>query len=97
MFGFFYLVEQPLYDSTTSIFAGMSTAALQIALANAQQAYIEISTGNKGESFSYSQGDGSKSTTFTRANIGALVSLIKQLQAQLGIVQHGRRPIRFRF
>ena len=75
----------------------MSTAALQTALANAQQAYIEISTGNKGESYSYSQGDGSKSVTYTRANIAGLVSLIKQLQAQLGIVQQGRRPIRFRF
>ena len=34
--------------------------ALQTALAKAQQAYLDLSTGNKGESFSYAQGEGSK-------------------------------------
>lgn len=86
-----------MYDTTTSIFAGMPTAALQAALANAQQAYLDLSTGAKGESYSYSQGDGAKSVTYTKANIGALVALIKQLQVQLGITQRGRRPVRFRF
>lgn len=75
----------------------MSTTALQTALANAQQAYLDLSSGAKGESYSYSQGDGSKSVTYSRANIGALVVLIKELQVQLGIVSRGRRPIRFRF
>ncbi|MDE3022249.1 MAG: phage head-tail adapter protein [Pseudomonadota bacterium] len=86
-----------MYDTTTSIFAGMSTAALQAALANAQQAYLDLSTGAKGESYSYTQGDGAKSVTYTRANLGSLVALIKQLQVQLGVVTHGRRPIRFNF
>lgn len=86
-----------MYDTTTSIFAGMPTASLQTALANAQQAYLDLSTGAKGESYSYSQGDGAKSVTYTQANIGALVALIKQLQVQLGITQRGRRPVRFRF
>ena len=85
------------YDPSTSIFAGMSTVALQTALANSQQAYLDLSTGNKGESFSYSQGDGSKSVTYSRANIGALVSLIKQLQVQLGLITRSRRAISFRF
>jgi hypothetical protein len=86
-----------LFNPSTSIFAGMSTTALQTALANAQQAYLDLSSGAKGESYSYSQGDGSKSVTYSRANIGALVVLIKELQVQLGIVSRGRRPIRFRF
>ncbi|MFZ6724698.1 gpW family head-tail joining protein [Undibacterium sp. MH2W] len=75
----------------------MQTSALQTALANAQQAYLDLSTGAKGESFSYTQGDGARAVTYTRANIADLVMLIKQLQAQLGIVNQPRRPMRFRF
>lgn len=85
------------YNPSTSILAGMSTAALQTALANAQQAYIDLSSGAKVVTASYSQGDGAKSVTYTQANVADLVALIKQLQAQLGIIQRGRRPIGFRF
>lgn len=38
----------------------MTTAQLQTALANAQAAYLALASGSKGESFSYTQGDGSK-------------------------------------
>jgi hypothetical protein len=86
-----------MYNPNTSIFAGMSNAALQTALANAQQAYLDLSIGGKVQVAAYTQGDGSKSVTYTQANIGALVALIKQLQAQLGIVHHGRRAIGFRY
>lgn len=85
------------YDPSTSIFAGMSTAQLQTALANAQQAYLDLSTGNKVQVAAYAQADGNKSVTYTKADLGALVALIKQLQAQLGIITRGRRPIGFRF
>lgn len=85
------------YDPTTSIFAGMSPAQLQTALANAQQAYLDISTGVKGVTFSYTQGDGAKSVTYTQTNCAQLVALIKQLQVQLGIVPRGRQPMRFVF
>jgi hypothetical protein len=86
-----------LFNRNTGILAGMPTAALQTALANAQQAYIDLSNGAKGESYSYTQGEGSKSVTYTRANIADLVALIQSLQVQLGIVTRGRRPVRFRF
>jgi hypothetical protein len=85
------------FNPRTSIFAGMSTAALQQALCNAQQAYIELSSGSKAVTVSYTQGDGSKAVTYTAASIQNLVVLIKELQAQLGIVRHGRSPIRFVF
>lgn len=85
------------YDPTTSLLAGRSTAQLQADLAAAQQAYIDISTGSKGESYSYTQGDGSKSVTYTSTNLQQLAALIRQLQTQLGIVSRGRRPIRFNF
>ncbi len=84
-----------MFDPSSSILAGRSTVQLQTDLANAQQAYIDLSTGGKGETYSYTQGDGAKSVTYTRANLGQLVALIKELQVQLGIVTCPRRPIRF--
>ncbi|MCP1290924.1 gpW family protein [Chromobacterium sp. S0633] len=83
-----------MFNPNTSLLAGLSTAALQQALQDAQQAYIDLSTGAKGESFSYTQGDGAKSVTYTRANIGQLQMLIRQLQQQLGIIPRARRAIR---
>lgn len=81
--------------SRTSIFAGMSTTQLQAVLASAQQAYIDLTTGGKPQAAAYTQGDGSKSVTYTPASLPNLTMLIKQLQAQLGIIRHTRRPMRF--
>lgn len=85
------------FNPRTGLLAGMQTSALQASLAKAQQAYIDLSTGAKGESYSYTQGDGSKAVTYTKANLADLTALIQMLQAQLGIVSRPRRPIRFRF
>lgn len=86
-----------MFDPSTSLLAGRDTAQLQADLAAAQQAYIDLSTGQKGESYSYTQGDGSKAVTYTRANLAQLAALIRTLQMQLGIVCRGRRPARFVF
>ena len=85
------------FDPTRSVLAGMDTGALTAQLAKMQQAYLDLSTGAKGENFSYTQGDGGKSITYTRANIGALLQAIQLLQAQLGIVHHPRRALGVRF
>jgi hypothetical protein len=85
------------FDPTSSLLAGRPTAQLQLDLASAQQAYLDLMTGAKGESFSYTQGDGAKSVTFTRANISELAAVIQLLQMQLGVVTRARRPIQFRF
>lgn len=85
------------FNPNRSLLAGMQTSALQKALASAQQAYLDLSTGAKGESYSYTQGDGSKSVTYTKANIADLGALIRSLQAQLGIVQRPRRALTPRF
>lgn len=69
----------------------MSTPVLQQALASAQIALISLQTGEKVVTVSYSQADGSKSVTYTPANIGALTLLIRQLQQQLGIIHRARR------
>ena len=86
-----------MFNPQTSLLAGRSTQQLQTDLVNAQQAYINLSSGAQGVSYSYAQGDGSKSVTYTAANLPALQALIRQLQQQLGLVRHARRPARFRF
>lgn len=85
------------FDPATSILAGRSTVQLQADLAALQQAYLDLSSGAKGETYSYTQGDGAKAVTYTRANLADLVAAIRTVQAQLGIVLQPRRPARFRF
>lgn len=73
-------------------FSGVPQATLQQWLTESQQALHDLSTGAKGESFSYTQGDGSKSVTYTRADIGALQAHINALLYALGMRR--RRAIR---
>ena len=86
-----------VYDPSKSILAGMDPTLLQGQLAKLQQAYLDLSSGTKGENFSYTQGDGAKSVTYSRANIGQLVIAIRQIQAQLGIIRTPRHAFRIRF
>ena len=85
------------FDPATSIFAGMSTDQLQAALTAAQSAYTTLLTGGKIVTVSYTQGDGAKSVTYAKAQIGDLTMLIRQLQAQLGVISTPRRAIGVRF
>lgn len=78
-------------------FYGVETATLQTWLAEAQQALHDLQTGAKGETYSYTQGDGAKAVTFSKANIGALSAWIAQLLGALGYVTPRRRPIGFTF
>ncbi|MEC5321115.1 gpW family head-tail joining protein [Brenneria populi subsp. brevivirga] len=87
-----------MFDPNSSLLAGaMTRDQLLAALTAAQQAYIELSSGARGVSFSYAQGDGTRSVTYQQTDIGQLMSLIQLLQAQLGIVKHPRRTLRFRY
>lgn len=87
-----------MFNANTSLLAGaMTRAQLEEALNRAQQAYIELSTGSKGVSFSYAQGDGTRSVTYQQTDIGLLMGLIQLLQAQLGIVKRPRGALRFRY
>lgn len=87
-----------MFDPNSSLLAGaMTRAQLLAALTAAQQAYIELSSGAKGVSFSYAQGDGTRSVTYQKTDIGQLMNLIQLLQAQLGIVGRPRRTLRFRY
>jgi len=87
-----------MFNPNSSLLAGaMTRDQLQAALTSAQQAYIELSTGAKGVSFSYTQGDGTRSVSYQQTDIGQLTALIQLLQAQLGIVKRPRVTLRFRY
>jgi len=87
-----------MFNPNSSLLAGaMTRDQLQAALTSAQQAYIELSTGAKGVSFSYTQGDGTRSVSYQQTDIGQLTALIQLLQAQLDIVKRPRVTLRFRY
>lgn len=77
-----------------SLLAGRPVAQLQSDLAAAQQAYIELSTGAKVANATYAQGAGSRSVSYSQADIGAVQVLIRTLQQQLGITERARAPMR---
>lgn len=80
-----------------SLFTGMSRAELEAALSAAQQALIQLQLGKKGVSFSYTQGNGTKSVTYTPTSVASLAQLIQALQRALGMPGAGRRPLRFAY
>ena len=87
-----------MFNRNTSLLAGsMTDEQLRDALQKAQQAYIDLTTGSRGVSFSYSQGDGTRSVSYQQSSLAVLLALIQLLQAQLGIVARPRKPVRFRF
>jgi hypothetical protein len=86
-----------MFRPNNSVLAGMTNAQLQDALNAAQAAYVNLMTGQQGVSFSYAQGDGTRSVTYQQTSLPQLMAFIQLLQTQLGIVTRPRRPIRFRF
>lgn len=80
------------FDPSASLLAGMDEATLRAWLTQAQTAYMQLSTGGKVASASYSTADGAQSVSYTRAELPAIAQLIRLIQAQLGIGR-GRRPI----
>jgi hypothetical protein len=82
----------------TSILDGVDVGILQSRLASLQQAYLDLSSGARGETYSYTQGEGAKSVTYTRANLGDLTQAILLVQTQIdrvnGVRNHRRAPLR---
>jgi hypothetical protein len=77
----------------TSNLAGVPPATLQQWLVDAQTALHLLSIGGKPETVAYAQADGSKSVTYTRANLAQLQAHIVALQAALGLRSRSRRAI----
>lgn len=86
--------SRPHVNPNTSLLSGMTREQAKAALAQAQQALIELQTGKQVASVSYSQGDGSRSVSYRQANIADLTQLIRLLQAQAGIPGTRRAALR---
>lgn len=80
----------------SGILAGMGRVQLQAMLTQAQAALIELQMGKKGVSFSYTQGDGTRSVSYQPTSIADVSALIMQIQRALGIGGR-RRRVRFRY
>lgn len=82
----------------SSILDGMDVSVLQARLAEMQQAYLDLTSGQRGESYSYTQGEGAKSVTYTKSSISHLTQAIITLQTQIdrltGVSVNRRPPIR---
>lgn len=79
---------------------GMTQQQLQTALTNAQTAYVNLMSGARTVTLSYSQGDGSKSVTYDRVEggIAQLRLFIQEIQRALGNLRcPPRRFARFTF
>lgn len=75
-------------------FYNVPAATLQTWLLACQQAVQDLTTGGKVQVAAYTQGDGNKSVTYTRADLPALTARIKALiQATNGGYVYSRRPI----
>ena len=77
-----------------TLLTGLPVHLAQKMLQEAQQAYHDLSTGQKGEVFAYTQGDGSRSVKYTVADLGQITARILELQTYLGLRTRARRPIR---
>ena len=83
----------------TSILDGVDIITLQARLVEMQAAYLDIVSGNKGESYSYTQGEGGRSVSFSRANIADLTQAIITVQYQIDLLsgsgfKNRRKPMR---
>lgn len=78
---------------TPDVLVGVDPATMTLWLQKAQLAYGNLMAGGQVESVSYAQADGSRSVTYTRANMGQLTQWIAMLQRALGLPVRGRRPI----
>jgi len=80
-----------------SILDGLDVGALQLRLTAMQQAYVDLTSGAKVQVASYSQGDGSRSVSYTLANIADLTAAILGLQTQIdylnGVRRNRRAPL----
>ena len=88
-----------MFNRNTSLLAGaMTDDQLRDALAKAYRLVCPKAAASIScVSFSYTQGDGTRSVSYQQSTLADLLALIQLLQAQLGIISRPRKPARFRF
>ncbi len=67
----------------TSILDGIDVNTLRLRLAQMQQAYLDLVSGQKPEVASYAQADGSRTISYTKANLADLGAAILAVQAAI--------------
>lgn len=75
---------------------GVSDEMLRAWLIGCQQAIQDLTVGGKVQTAAYTQGDGSKSVTYTAADLAALRARAMMLAQALGLVGR-RRPLKAYF
>jgi hypothetical protein len=82
----------------TSVFDGLDVFVLQSRLTALQMALLDLQAGAKVVTASYAQGDGSRSVTYTAANMADLTQAILTVQTQIdrltGVCINRRAPVR---
>jgi hypothetical protein len=64
---------------------------LQAQLAALQTVYLQLVAGKTVASASYAQGDGNRAVTYRNTDTALVQSMIRQIQAQLGLIDQPRR------
>lgn len=81
----------------TSIWDGLDQATLQARLTAMQLALMDLESGAKVATASYTQGDGARTVSYTQAQKDSLRMSILELQSQIdrltGVCQNRRTPI----
>ncbi len=83
----------------TSVLDGLDVSVLQSRLQQMQLALLDLQSGAKVEVASYAQGDGSRTVSYSKANISDLTAAILTLQTQIDRLSgaacvNRRRPMR---
>lgn len=83
----------------TSILDGIDVDALRLRLSQMQQAYFDLTSGGKVQVASYAQADGSRTVTYTQANLADLTAAILSVQSAIdratgACVPNRRAPMR---
>lgn len=80
-----------MFDRNTSLLAGMSEKELRAYLSSLQQALIALGTGTSVTNVQVTGGGQHRSVTYAAADTGKITWLIRQVQAQLGIIPSPRQ------
>ncbi len=83
-----------MFHQGSSTLAGVPREILQAWRSTALEVLAELQTGAKVVSATYAQADGSKSVTYSQANLGDLNNWIMLLNEALGVTRGVRRPMR---
>lgn len=81
------------YDETLPLLQGLTTEQLQALFEQIRQAIINLQLGRREVTVSYAQGDGSKSVTYSGADLAGLNLLLRYVGNALGMPMRRRRAI----